>query len=113
MTDLLSLIKEYYDYRKLQYPPDAWQSLAFSTTELAEVYELLLDRQGGYVRNNPESKPKFSKERLAEELGDAIFMLLVTGIIEDVDPLQALENKMRTKMAKYKQATFISSVEVE
>lgn len=111
---LVSLIKQYYEYRGLKYP-DVWKSLAFAQTELAEVYELLLDREGGWVRNNPQNKPKFNKEDLAKELGDILMMVIVAGISEDVDPVEALKQKINKKMGinTYQQATFVSSVEVE
>jgi NTP pyrophosphatase (non-canonical NTP hydrolase) len=97
--DLIELVKFYYEKRGLKWP-DIWEALAWQQTEIAEVYELLFDRSGGWVRNNPEDKPKFSKEELAKELGDAIFMLLVAGIVEGVNPLQAMEDKMKTKLEK-------------
>ena len=111
MTDLLSLIKEYYDYRKYEWP-DFSNAMKFVATEIGEVYELDLARQGNWVRNNPQAKPKFNKEDLAKELGDCIMMLLVAGIAEGVNPLEALENKIKSKM-KYEQATFVSPVEIE
>lgn len=64
-------------------------------TELAEVYELLLVREGGWTRNNPDDHPtEFDQQRFAEELGDAILMLLVAGMVEGVDPLAAMELKI-------------------
>lgn len=96
---LIEQIKEYYEKRELRHP-NIWQALAWLQTELAEVYELIMDREGGWVRNNPDSKPKFSKEDLAEELGDIIFMCIVAGIEEGVDPIGAMENKMRRKLGK-------------
>jgi NTP pyrophosphatase (non-canonical NTP hydrolase) len=97
MTELVELIKKYYDKRGLKWPTFS-DALKFVHTELAEVYELDLARVGGFVRNNPETKPKFNKEDLAEELGDAIMMLLVAGIVEDVDPIAALIAKMKRKL---------------
>lgn len=119
-NELVSLIKEYYTFRGYKYP-NVWEALGFVTTEMGEVYELLLDRSSGFVRNNPDAKPKFSEDRLAEELGDAIMLLVVAGLVEGVDPLVALEEKIRSKMEllsmkkdiEYKQASFVSSLEVE
>ena len=93
----IELIKTYYSKRGLKYP-DVWKSIAFSQTEVSEVYELLFSREGGFKRNHPENKPKFSKQELADELGDAIFMLIVAGIVEDVNPLEAMENKINRKL---------------
>lgn len=95
--EILNLITEYYDKRGLKWP-NFDEAMKFVQTELAEVYELDLARIGGFVRNHPENKPQFSKEALAEELGDAIFMLLVAGMAEGVNPLEAMQNKMRKKL---------------
>jgi len=112
MQNLVELIKKYYKYRGLKYP-NVWESLAFATTELGEVYEILLSRSGGWVRNNPQDKPEFDKELLAKELGDVLMMIIVAGIVEDVDPVQALENKIESKLRKFGEATvtFTSAVE--
>lgn len=96
--NLSEIIKDYFEKRGLKWSPNSWQSLAFLQTELAEVYELLLDRESGYVRNNPQNKPQFDKDKLEEELGDVIMMTMVTGIIEGVDPLQGLLKKMERKL---------------
>lgn len=96
-STLVALVETYYAHRDLKWPTTI-QALMWAQTELAEVYELLLARDGGWVRNNPESKEAFSKERLAEELGDTIMMLFVAGIIEGVDPIAALKNKIESKM---------------
>lgn len=99
---LVDKIKNYYDRRGLKWPNFS-DAMKFVHTELAEVYELDLDRIGGFVRNHPENKPKFNKERLSEELGDAIFMLMVAGIVEGVDPLQSLEEKMERKLIELRE----------
>ena len=95
--DLVKLIRAYYEQRGLTFPSFD-NAMKFVQTELAEVYELDLARIGGWVRNNPQNKPQFSREALAEELGDAIFMLVVAGIAEGVDPIQAMRNKMQRKL---------------
>lgn len=98
-ADLADFILHYYEKRGLKLPNfDA--AMKFVHTELGEVYELDLAREGGWVRNNPESKPKFSKEALAKELGDVIMMVMVAGIVEGVDPLKALVEKMEAKLKK-------------
>lgn len=98
-NEIIDLIKEYYIERNLQWPTFS-DALKFVHTEIAEVYELDLDRIGGWTRNHPENKPKFSKESLSEELGDAILMLLVAGIVEGVNPLESMINKMNLKLEK-------------
>src|SRR5688572_12188954 len=100
-NELTDLTQDYYDFRNLKFP-NFHQAMSWVHTELGEVYELILARDGGWVRNNPETKEAFSKERLAEELGDAIFMLIVAGMAEGVDPLKAMEHKIREKMGQYK-----------
>lgn len=96
-TDILDFIAEYFHKRGLKWPTFD-EAMKFVQTEIAEVYELDLARIGGFVRNNPQDKEQFSKERLAEELGDAILMLLVAGMTENLNPLEAMENKMRRKL---------------
>lgn len=111
---LIHKIVNYYKLRGITFPSFD-NAMKFVQTELAEVYELDLARIGGWVRNNPQNKPTFSKESLAEELGDAIFMLIVAGIAEGVDPVAALEAKMerklKTEKEKLKSATGISRLE--
>lgn len=97
--NLINLIKYYYEQRNLKWP-NKWEAMAFVSTELGEVYELLLSESGGWVRNNPQNKPDFNKDDLAKELGDGIMMLLVEGIINNVNPLEALENKLQTKLVE-------------
>lgn len=97
--DLVKNIKDYYEKRQLKHP-DIWEALGWSICELGEVYEVLLSMKGGWIRNNPEKHPTKTKEDLAEELGDVIFMLIVAGIEEGLDPIQALENKMSRKLKK-------------
>lgn len=94
----IELIKDYYEKRGLKWPSFS-DALKWMQTEIAEVYELDLARTGGWVRNNPDDKEAFSSERLAEELGDAIMMLIVAGIVEGVDPLSALEKKIQKRLA--------------
>lgn len=93
---LAKLIEMYYKKRGLAVPSFD-NAMKFVQTELGEVYELDLDRSGTWVRNNPQDKTKFDKEKLAKELGDCIMMLMVAGMAEDVDPLDALIKKMCEK----------------
>lgn len=101
-NELTDLITEYYTARNLKFP-NFHDAMEFMHTELGEVYELDLARTGGWVRNNPENKPQFSKDELGRELGDAIMMLIVAGLAEGVDPLESLEHKIREKMGWYNQ----------
>lgn len=96
-AQLAHQICEYYQLRGQKWP-NVEEAMMWLETECAEVYELLLARKDGWVRNNPANKPEFSKEALAAELGDAIMMLLVAGYVEDVDPMQALLEKVERKL---------------
>jgi NTP pyrophosphatase (non-canonical NTP hydrolase) len=115
-TEIVKLILKYYEERQLKLP-DVWKSLAFLSTELGEVYELLLSREGGWVRNNPESKPSFSKERLSEELGDVIMMAVVAGLAEGVDPIKSMEEKINRKLNKISKGSsnisIIDSIDID
>ena len=73
--------------------PTTEDALLFAITEVSEAIEVHMGNKG-YVRNNPETKPKFTREGFARELGDAIFMLLVAGITAGVDPISAMISKM-------------------
>ena len=95
---MYKLITDYYEQRGLKWPQDADEALDWALTELAEAKELLLDRKGGWTRNNPGNKRHFSQQRFAEELGDIIMMVLVAGIVEGVEPLTALTSKIKRKL---------------
>lgn len=99
--DLQKFITVYYDKRQLKWP-NFDDAMKFVATEIGEVYEVDLSRTEGWVRNNPDGKPAFSKEKLASELGDVIMMVMVAGIAEGVDPLEALINKMLRKLEAIK-----------
>jgi NTP pyrophosphatase (non-canonical NTP hydrolase) len=95
MGALSDIIKEYYEKRGLVWP-NFDNAMKFVATEIGEVYEIDLDRNT-WVRNNPEDKPKFNKDDLAKELGDVLMMVMVAGIVEGVDPLDALLGKIYDK----------------
>lgn len=99
IMELKEIIENYYEIRGLKWP-DIWEALAFAHTEMSEVYEIILSRNGGWTRNHPENKPEFSKESLSEELGDSILMLLVAGYVEGVNPIQSLKDKISKKLEK-------------
>jgi len=51
---------------------------------------------GGWTRNNPDDHGAYSDAAFLEELGDAIMMLLVAGVVQcRGDALQALEDKIK------------------
>lgn len=85
-----------YFRAKMLKVPSCEEAVAFAVTEVGEVFELLLMRKGGWTRSHLHES--FSKERLAEELGDTIMMLLVAGYAEGVDPLDALRSKLLRKL---------------
>lgn len=96
-SELADFIINYYEKRKLSWP-DFNDAMKFVATEIGEVYEVDLSRNPTWVRNNPQNKPIFSEEQLASELGDVIMMVMVAGIAEGVDPLEALIKKIRRKL---------------
>jgi len=96
--DLTEKVKGYFNSRGLMWPNFS-DAMKFVATEIGEVYEIDLARKI-WVRNNPDQKPEFNKENLAEELGDVIFMLIVAGITEGVDPIKAMNKKMDRKWQK-------------
>lgn len=97
LSELGSTIAAYYDRRGLKTPTALW-AVIFAQTELAEALEVLLEREGGWVRNHPDDKPAGTSEELGEELGDAIMMLMVAGLVDGVDPLACLRAKITRKL---------------
>jgi len=98
--DIVTMVGNYFHERGLKWPENADEALMWAQTELAEAYELLLARKGGWTRNNPEEHPPFDNQKLAEELGDAIMMIIVAGIVEGIFPLAALRRKIECKLAQ-------------
>ena len=96
--ELIDIIKDFYVASKLRYPTFD-DAMKFVHMELAEALEVDIARKG-YERNNPEKKPKFSKVLLEEELGDAIRMIMVAGILEGVNPLDGLIAKLSCQAGK-------------
>ena len=99
MSQLAEKIIEYYEKRELV-KPTLQEALNWVHTELGEVYEVVMSWDDKWVRNNPQNHPVKTEEDLAEELGDVIFMLMAAGISAGVDPINALENKMKSKLDK-------------
>ena len=101
LLGIVGMIEHYYDKRGLK-KPDFDDAMKFVHTELAEVYELVLAGKG-YIRNHPENKPtEMDKIKLGRELGDAIMMLIVAGLVEGVDPIESLMSKLQEKLAQCK-----------
>jgi len=97
-TTLAEAIAYHFDGRGRVWPTTE-DSLLWMITEIAESFELLSAKKN-YVRNNPDDKEPFSKERFAEELGDVIYMAMITGMVEGVNPLDAMLNKMNNQIRK-------------
>lgn len=91
------LINDYFVRRGLVWP-DAKDAILFSQTEVTEAIELLMAKDGGWVRNNPDGKEPYSTDRFGEELGDAIMMLLIAGLGVGVNPLASMIEKINRKM---------------
>lgn len=97
--DLMMEIVEYCLKRKYVFP-NAWQAMGWVNTEIGEVYELLLAREADWVRNNPDSKAPYSRIQMAEELGDIIFMVMLAGYAQGVNPMDAMIAKMARKLSE-------------
>jgi len=104
--EIAETIKEYYTIRNYVWPT-VDEALKWHEAEMGEVYELLLAQVGGWVRNHPEDHPPYSDEAFEEEIGDAIFMLLVAGIKAGLDPLGNMLNKMILKANMVKKFSVI------
>lgn len=94
-------VQKYMHERKGFVIPDARDAILWSQTEVAEAIELLMARKQ-WLRNHPVDKEQWSPERFAEELGDAILMLIIAGIVEDVDPTWAMMSKIADKLNEQK-----------
>jgi len=90
------ILKDYYE-RTGRVWPNFDDAIHFADTEKAEALEVHLARKTQYIRNHPETKPKFTKEKLEEEIGDWIMMAQVAGMAEGVDPLAGLIRKLSRK----------------
>ena len=104
--EFIDAVKEYYKIRNLKWPT-VWEGMAWCQTEMAEVYELLLAKEGGWVRNNPTDHAAYSDEKLEEELGDAILMLTVSGIAAGVNPIESMLKKMMIKSGMVKKFSVV------
>lgn len=90
--ELSATVVDHFEKRKKVWPT-VQDALLFTMSELAEAIELVLARTP-YRRRHPEEKEPFSTERFSEELGDVIYMAIIAGEVEGVDPITALIKKM-------------------
>lgn len=97
-NELYSIVTDHFFGLK-RVTPSTEHALLFIGTELSEASELLLSRVA-YRRNHPNDKESFSKERFAEELGDIIYMAIIAGYVEGVDPVEAMIKKMESQIKK-------------
>lgn len=93
---ILSQIKAYYAIRCLKWPSTA-EAILWAISELGEACDVLLMQRGGWTRNNPDGK-RDTDDALAEELSDAIMMLLVAGISRGYDLLAVVDERMKRKL---------------
>jgi NTP pyrophosphatase (non-canonical NTP hydrolase) len=93
-SSTMTALEKYREEKGKKIPDHPYRAMAFATTEMGEAYELLLARDGGWVRNNPEKKEEYTAERFGEELGDAIAMLMFAGYVEGIDPLLSIKEKL-------------------
>lgn len=100
MHPLTEQITNYFNQRGLVWPDDGDTALQFATTELGEALEILLARKADWLRNNPAGKPNFDKVQFGIECGDVVMMAIVAGIVEGVDPVEALLDKMHRKLGE-------------
>jgi len=91
-SQLAKYVEEYFKARNLKIPT-FFEAMAWMQTEVGETYEVWLAKFN-FARNNPEAHPPFSEEKLAEELGDVLLMIMVAGLTQGVNPLWAMLRKM-------------------
>lgn len=92
MDHITKLVVDHFDFAGRSWPT-LEDGLLFLLTEVAEASELVLRSPAkDYKRNHP--KEGYSQERFAEELGDIIYMAIVTGKVARVDPIRAMLQKM-------------------
>ena len=94
--DIAEAVNYHFDGRQRVWPTTE-DGLLWMITEIAETFELVSARKS-YVRNNPDGKEQFTKERFAEELGDVIYMAIITGLVEGTNPVEAMFKKMREQI---------------
>ena len=95
---IMEAISLYFDGRGLV-EPSVEDAFLWTDTEMTEAKLLWLAKKS-WVRNHPEDVEPFSSERFAEELGDVIYMAMITGLRAGVNPFAALLEKMHKKIVK-------------
>ena len=89
---LLQIVKAYGKFRKFVWPKNVSQSMLFLMSELGELADAIVNEMADWVRNNPGRERK-----IGPEIGDVLMMLIVTASFFDIDPLQAMLDKMKSK----------------
>lgn len=112
MDTITKLIYDYYEARKLV-KPNIWEALGWAAAEIGEVYEVLFSWNKNWVRNHPEKHPVKTHEDLAEELGDAILMLIAAGLSENVDPMEAMLNKIARTLKELNEKKMTANLSVK
>jgi NTP pyrophosphatase (non-canonical NTP hydrolase) len=107
---MIKLIVSYYEQYGLKWPTTI-EALMWAQTEMAEAYELLLARDGGWIHNQ-NYHSEFDSDKYAEELGDVIMMLLVAGIVEGVNPLTALSTKLHRKHSDFDLVPYLKPLQL-
>jgi len=69
----------------------------WAMSEFGEACDVLMEQRGGWTRNNPDGK-RNTDDALAEELSDAVMMLLIAGISRGYDLLAVMDDKMKRKL---------------
>ena len=78
------MLHEMWKAQELTYP-DAQDAATFTAQEAMEMIDIILRRKN-YSRNNP--KPS-GRQQLEYELGQTMMMLLMTGYVTGINPLEA------------------------
>ena len=99
-SKLAQIIQAYYAVRGLAIP-DAREALGFAVCELGECFEQQNAKDAGkWKRNNPARHKPYTERAFAEECGDVIMMAFAAAwFTAGLNPLEALLNKMRRKVA--------------
>jgi NTP pyrophosphatase (non-canonical NTP hydrolase) len=89
--------KGYAESRKYEVP-NTLESFLWLVSEIGELSEsIVVNMKDGWVRNNPEKKPKVGDELTADEIGDVLMMLIATASAKGLDPIQCMLDKMKKK----------------
>lgn len=97
MQNLIFLLTRDWERDSNWVSPDMKDAVCFVVTEAGETLDAVLRLQS-YVRNHPEEG---SRQQVAEELGDVVFMAMVTANIMGFDLAAQIGMKLR-EMCKAK-----------